>query len=583
MTGEGVGRRVAAWVWAFPPKARDVSGYVRSATVASLGIWVIVAAGAALRWYRIDAESLWLDEIASYQFAVTRYDSALELVLTEPVSDPHPPLYYLLLRWWTDLFGTTGVAMRSMSVVFGLVTVLVTYLLAVKLFDRRLPGLVASALVAVSAMHVYLGQEARMYTLLTMLTALSFYWYVDVVFAEGPSRASVSRYVVATVLLGYTHTFAVFLILAQNVFVALQARRDTGRRLRDPFAMVRESPLLRRWVGTQAVVAVLLAPWLVLLVAHAVGLPIVDQGDTDWIPASSLFYLFGTVRQYLFYNIDDLLVPGHGWLVWVAILIAIAAGLRFRPDADPDDDVDEIELEASDRSLMLAVWLVVPIVTPYVLGYVFDPIYRHKYTIGASLAFFVMIGYGVTKLRDNYGRVAPAAIVVLLLVGTVAPMGTIYHETQKPEWRSAMGEFDEKTGGEVLVVTSPGFVDGPIEYYADDGVTVRSVPPNATWNGTFAELLAGWDRVWFVFSNWYLSESRSRSLASELAEGGFVIDSEAFDPWYYEVPHREVERFGVRAYELYNTTDDPHGAESVRPKASGGSTSNDAAVIAVGG
>ena len=223
MTDVGIGGRVAAWVWAFPPKAREVRSHLRSATVASLGIWAILAAAAALRWHRITAESLWLDEVASYQFAVTKYDSALELVLTEPVSDPHPPLYYLLLRWWTEVFGTTELGMRSMSFAFGLVTILVTYLLAVKLFDRRLPGLVASALVAGSTMHIYFAQEARMYTLLTMLTALSFYWFVDVVFADEPSRASVSRYVVATVLLGYTHTFAVFLIFAQSVAVVLLA------------------------------------------------------------------------------------------------------------------------------------------------------------------------------------------------------------------------------------------------------------------------------------------------------------------------------------------------------------------------
>jgi len=526
MTDVGIGGKVAAWVWAFPPKAREVRSHLRSATVASLGIWAILAAGAALRWHRITAESLWLDEVASYQFAVTKYDSALELVLTEPVSDPHPPLYYLLLRWWTEVFGTTELGMRSMSFAFGLVTILVTYLLAVKLFDRRLPGLVASALVAGSTMHIYFAQEARMYTLLTMLTALSFYWFVDVVFADEPSRASVSRYVVATVLLGYTHTFAVFLIFAQSVAVVLLARRDTGHRLRDPLALVRESGLLGRWIPAQAVAGVLLAPWLVLLVAHAVGLPIVDQGDTSWIPPSSLFYLARSLHEYLFYSVREYLVYGHAWLVWLAILLAIGAVLRFDPEADPDDDADEVELEASDRSLVLAVWLVVPMVTPYVVGYLFEPIYRHKYTIGASLAFFVMVGYGLTKLWDNYGRVVPAALAILLVVGTVAPIGSIYDEPNHPDWRSTVEELESESTGEPLIVTSPTFMNGLSEYYGGDDVTVRSVPPNATWNGTLADIVAGHDRVWFAYSTWYISDGRIRHLYEEFAAGGYEIDFE---------------------------------------------------------
>jgi len=556
MTGMGVSGRVAAWAWAFPPKGREIRDHLRSVTVASLGIWAILAAGAALRWYRIDAESLWLDEVASYRFAVTRYDSALELVLTEPVSDPHPPLYYLLLRWWTDLFGTTEVGMRSMSFAFGLVTILVTYLLAVKLFDRRLPGLVASGLVAGSAMHVYLAQEARMYTLLTMLTALSFYWFVDVVFADEPSRASVSRYVVATVLLGYTHTFATFLIVAQSVAVLLLARRETSHRLRDPLALARDSPLLRRWIPIQAVVVALLAPWLVLLVAHAVGLPIVDQGDTSWIPPSSLFYLFDSLHEYLFYNVRDYLVPGHGWLVWVAILLAVAALLRFDPDAATDDDENEVDLEASDRSLVLAVWLVVPTVTPYAIGYVFEPIYRHKYTIGASLAFFVMVGYGITGLWDSYGRVVPAALAVLLVAGTVAPMGSLYHNPNHPDWRSAVDELERESTGEPLVVTSPTYMDGLSEYYGGDDVTVRSVPPDATWNGTLADIVAGHDRVWFAYSNWYIGEGRIRYLYEEFAAGGYVIDFEReFEREGDGESDRVVTAFSVFAAQLYNTSD----------------------------
>ena len=274
------------------------------------------------------------------------------------------------------------------------------------------------------------------------------------------------------------------------------------------------------------VAGVLLAPWLVLLVAHAVGLPIVDQGDTSWIPPSSLFYLARSLHEYLFYSVREYLVYGHAWLVWLAILLAIGAVLRFDPEADPDDDADEVELEASDRSLVLAVWLVVPMVTPYVVGYLFEPIYRHKYTIGASLAFFVMVGYGLTKLWDNYGRVVPAALAILLVVGTVAPIGSIYDEPNHPDWRSTVEELESESTGEPLIVTSPTFMNGLSEYYGGDDVTVRSVPPNATWNGTLADIVAGHDRVWFAYSTWYISDGRIRHLYEEFAAGGYEIDFE---------------------------------------------------------
>ncbi|MFB6151193.1 MAG: glycosyltransferase family 39 protein [Haloarculaceae archaeon] len=570
MASGGVVRGSIRAIAAFPPRPREATRYFRSLDAWSLGVWVVAAAAAALRWHGINAEGLWLDEIASYEYAVQRYGSAVELVTTVPTVDPHPPLYYLLLRWWAGLFGTTEVALRSLSAALSVATVLFVYLLAVKLFDSRATGHLASAFVAASAMHVYFAQEARMYALLTLLTVASFYWYVDLVLADDVRPASVSRYVAATALLGYAHTFAVFLILAQNVFALVLARREVatdGDGRLGWIPRLRRSDLFRRWVGYQVVVGALLAPWLALLAAHALELPLVAYSTTDWIPSPSLAYFFRAPRAYLFYSVREFRFFAHPWVVWPAIGLAAAALLRFNPDADPEDDADEIELGYSDRSLLLAVWLAVGTVVPLVLSYLLDPIYRHKYTIGASLAFFLMAARGVEKLDANYSRWFAYGLAALVVVAAAGSLGGIYDAQQKPDWREGIAELEAEAGDSALVVTSPGFVAGPIEYYADgDRTTIRAIPKNATWNGTLSAVVGDRPTVWLAVSTWYIERGQVQYLLNEFEDGGYerLMRGALAEERRGDSP-RAVLEYGVVAYELHWTGEGENGTQNVVP------------------
>lgn len=73
-----------------------------------------------------------------------------------------------------------------------------------------------------------------------------------------------------------------------------------------------------------------MAPWLVALAGHALEIPIVEYRRSDWITAQSFWYLFGTLDQYLFYNLWELPIWGLGVLVWVLLGVAAFAFFRTR-------------------------------------------------------------------------------------------------------------------------------------------------------------------------------------------------------------------------------------------------------------
>ena len=83
--------------------------------------------------------------------------------------DIHPPLYYALLHGWTAILGTGPAALRLLSVVVGVLTIPLLYLVARRMFTRRV-ALLATFLLTISPLHVYYSQEVRMYGLVALLS-----------------------------------------------------------------------------------------------------------------------------------------------------------------------------------------------------------------------------------------------------------------------------------------------------------------------------------------------------------------------------------------------------------------------------
>ena len=127
-------------------------------------LWIL-ALGLVLRVISLN-QSLWLDEATSVLAASKLSYSAI--IHQFSPGDFHPPAFYLLLKFWIDIFGSSEVAVRSLSVVFGVVTIYLVYSLTHKLFDNA-TALIAALLLATAPLHIYYSQEARMYILETLL------------------------------------------------------------------------------------------------------------------------------------------------------------------------------------------------------------------------------------------------------------------------------------------------------------------------------------------------------------------------------------------------------------------------------
>ena len=178
--------------------------YVRQVTQVLLQLLVVTAVALLTRLVLLEAHSLWLDEAISLE--TTARNSPADLWPFLRRWDMHPPFYYQVLDIWTTFLGTSLTALRVPSVLAGTLTVPVYYI-AVMQLSRRRTAFVAALLLALTPMQVEIGQEARMYALLTLWVCGALVCMVNLLRREAMDSARGFWLGLAVCLAGasYTH------------------------------------------------------------------------------------------------------------------------------------------------------------------------------------------------------------------------------------------------------------------------------------------------------------------------------------------------------------------------------------------
>jgi uncharacterized membrane protein len=127
---------------------------------------IILFLASAVRIYLIETQSIWFDEGWSAYSA-----NQPDLLAAADSDKTNPPLYYVIINIAARGFGDSELALRWVSLAFGLLGIALAYQLGKQLFNTR-AGLMAAFLSAFSPLLWWASQEARMYTLLAVLLLL---------------------------------------------------------------------------------------------------------------------------------------------------------------------------------------------------------------------------------------------------------------------------------------------------------------------------------------------------------------------------------------------------------------------------
>ncbi len=126
-------------------------------------------------------------------------------------SEPHPPLYYLLLHWMIAFAGPSNVSLRTLSLCFGTLAIPALAVATWQAFGAR-AALLTAVLTACNPLLVWQAQDARMYAQLVGCSALTLAGALAALqHGRGRSRAGWATIVGAAATL-LTHFYGLFVV-----------------------------------------------------------------------------------------------------------------------------------------------------------------------------------------------------------------------------------------------------------------------------------------------------------------------------------------------------------------------------------
>lgn len=357
--------------------------------VVALSVFAVIAIANAPR------ASIWFDEAFSVYIAQFSFWDIARYTAT----DVHPPFYYWVLKVWSSLFGTTELAIRSLSIIFGAGAIATTFALVRKMFGRP-SAAVSLILLSLSPMIIRFSDEARMYTLAAMIIMLAT--YVMVKASEAKSKKLWIVYGVLVSLGMWTHYFTALAWLAHWFWRATQVWKKGN----SPKVFIQRL-FSKEWITAYSVAIGLYLPWLPFM---AFQLGVVQSGGF-WIGPVTINSPANYFTNFFYYLEREQV---HSWYA-LGVMVAVGLIIWLTPRAYKALSSKERKNFALIASLAWVppVLLMLASMPPLKSSFV------ERYLVPAIIALVAYLGIilvvGTRKWKPLF-RVLPVLLIVSMMI-----------------------------------------------------------------------------------------------------------------------------------------------------------------------
>ncbi len=356
----------------------------------------ILLLGFALRFYRLNAVPLRGDEA----FTVIHWmrEPLAQTLANIATVDPQAPLSYALFRGWALIFGTSEDVARLLPALLSVIGIAAMYALGHRLRGARL-GLLAAFLWAINPDQIWHAQDARNYAIWAMLSLLALWLALRAL--DRQRRVDWLLYILAGALAAYVYYLEAFVIIALNLYVFVTRWRD--RRL------------LLRWIGAEAIIGLLLAPWYLqprLLYGSGYGGTAGGFDPALWVTRFLPTLTFGG-------SLPDDVMGTLGIILMLVLLVGLVLWARRN----------------KGQALLFGLVGALPLLLLGVVSTklnVFEP----RYVLAAAPAYTLILCVLAFRLRY---RVLVASGFVIVAVVSVSTLGNYYFVpdyAKSPDWRA---------------------------------------------------------------------------------------------------------------------------------------------------
>ncbi len=440
-----------------PKTQSDLNASGHAARFGSSGYitWICILFGGALaRMFLIDRHGLWNNELITV--GVLKLDPAE--IIRERIAQNHMPLFFVMLKGWTSIFGTEEWALRAPSALFGAMAVWAVGRLADRVAGPRV-ALLTAASAALHQIWLSTSLDARMYSMVVWVAAESTDAYlawkprVDRSHSEGaesePSRtaAPLIRWAVVALVGIHTHLLILPLLVAHGIDAFLTHYR---RRVRiggfiaaAGLVAVLSVPVCIAWIGGQTKFEPGRAPEIQgagILIRQIYRLALGDYDALESNPLRAVGYLTLALAVAGFFFSDRR--PG-------------AAGESEGHGSDDQGDASEPRNDSGLRFLGIftalfigGLFIAASLTSSSVLGSI-------RYYSPVMPFMLILVWCGVDRLQRVHAGVA--AVGMALIFAIQFTYSAVYYAGVGEGYREAVRYIEEhREAGDGLIVVSSG-------------------------------------------------------------------------------------------------------------------------------
>ncbi len=456
----------------------EIPPVARVARTAILGLAFLV------RIVALDAQGLWRDEVDQWRFALQPWG---EMLRNFTRAGWNGPLYSPLMRVWITLTGESVFAMRYFSLLWGVMSVALLYVLVKRLLDERSSAW-SALLLALSPYMVYYAQEIKMYTWVPALVLLALY-ALDYACVR-PGRGVWATVLIATSLAFYSHLLAALLIPVEILWFWLHPRRRKDA-----------------WFGGAITLALLTLPYLPML--RWIAPLLLAERETGY-PSYSLRQMTATLFGGWTLGVTQSL-SGGPLPLYIALFLGLMALLGM------------VALSFRKRFTVLTrlwLWMLVPLLLLWLIS-LRGPIFTDRYLIWTAPAFYVLAGTGLATI---HGFRRWSIVILLLHVLSLNGVG-LYRQVivpTKPQFQLAARYIDVSRAPDELLLFQIPYNHHVVGYYVEAMLDPWEEAPFTNWrqeDGSYhvympyvdkemTSLTSGYAGVWLVYSEVALWDER---------------------------------------------------------------------------
>lgn len=388
-------------------------------------LFLILITGAILRFYKLDFQEPWLDEISTLQVTdpTLTFSETNWLIMNR---DGFPHFYFLSLKFLSSIIGHNIFTLRLFSAFFGLITIFYVYKLLKELFSKEY-GYVGAALLSVNSFHIYHSQEARCYTLLVFFVVFATYWLM--IYLKDKTLKNIIILGVAIGLIPNAHPlgFLNVAVIGLTLFAVLLFQKDVKAKFNQ-----------------------LLLLFFIIVLFSLPLLPkllVLSNIQSFWIPELS----FETTQNAFFELLGNVKSNFYIYVVSLISAVIISTFYIFKSKVSKNSNLKTI-------NYLIIFWFAINIGVIILKSYISISIILNRYFIGSLVLFILSFVYILFLIKKRWITMVFTCFIIISSLWYLILQNKYYETITKTQFSQLSNEIIKKHNNQDKIYSAYGFV-----------------------------------------------------------------------------------------------------------------------------